>query len=109
MTVIVLERVTPGLRGRLTRWLAEVHPGVFVGRVSPRVREKLWGLVQGARRLGACTLVHDAPNEQGFCLLTAGDPSREAVDFDGLLLLRRPPLPSDEPEPKKRAQRRQRT
>ena len=90
MTILVLERVTPSLRGRLTRWLVEIHPGVFIGKVSPRVREKLWRLVVSARRLGACTLAHSAPNEQGFVLETAGDPSRQVVDFDGLVLLRRP-------------------
>ena len=90
MTLIVLERVTPGLRGKLTRWMLEVHPGVFLGKLSPRVRDKLWKAVQGARRLGACTLAFDAPSEQGFALATAGDGSRSLADFDGLLLLRRP-------------------
>ncbi len=90
MTLIVLERVTPGLRGKLTRWMLEIHAGVFVGKLSPRVRDKLWKAVQGARRLGACTLVFHAPNEQGFTLETAGDPSRSLADFDGLCLLRRP-------------------
>jgi CRISPR-associated protein Cas2 len=90
MTVVVVERVTPGLRGKLTRWMLEIHPGVFVGRISPRVREKLWKVIQGARRLGACTLVVSAPNEQGFVLEAAGDPSRTIADYDGLVLLRRP-------------------
>ena len=89
MTLIVLERVTPGVRGRLTRWLVEVHPGVFLGKVSPRVREKLWAAILGTRRLGSCLLAHSAPTEQGFVLQAAGDPSRTVVDFDGLTLLRR--------------------
>ena len=90
MTVIILERVTPGLRGKLTRWLVEIHAGVFVGKISPRVRDKLWKAVQCARRLGACTLAFHAPNEQGFVLATAGDASRTLVDFDGLQRLCRP-------------------
>jgi CRISPR-associated protein Cas2 len=93
--VIVLERVTPGLRGKLTRWMMEVHPGVFVGSMSARVRDKLWGLVRGARRLGACTLVTSTPNEQGFTIETTGDTSRSVVNFDGLLLLRRPAAEPD--------------
>lgn len=95
MTLIVLERTTPGLRGKLTRWMLEIHPGVFIGKLSPRVREKLWKAVQAARRLGACSLVFTAPNEQGFAIETAGDPSRSLADFDGLLLLRRPVAAGD--------------
>jgi CRISPR-associated protein Cas2 len=97
LTLIVLARVTPGLRGKLTRWMLEIHPGVFVGKLSPRVRDKLWKAVQAARRLGACTLVFHAPNEQGFVLATAGDPTRTLADFDGLLLLRRPSTDADKP------------
>ncbi len=90
MTIIVLTRVTPALRGRLSRWLLEIHPCVFVGKVSRRVRDILWKSVCAGRRLGACTMVYSAANEQGFAMETAGDAKREVVDFDGLLLLRRP-------------------
>jgi len=89
LTIIVLERVTPGVRGRLTRWMLEVHPGVFLGTLSSRVREKLWHAVTGARRLGACTLIFARANEQGFVIETAGQTSRTLVDYDGLQLLRR--------------------
>jgi CRISPR-associated protein Cas2 len=92
MTVLVVARVTVSLRGKLTRWMLEVHPGVFVGTLSARVRERLWALVTGSRRTGACTLIARAPGEQGFSLTTAGDPGRAVVDYDGMLLLRRPPL-----------------
>jgi CRISPR-associated protein Cas2 len=72
----------------LTRWLFEVHPGVFVGTISSRVRDGLWRNVTGARRLGACTLIVRSPNEQGFTIQTAGDgPTRCVLDYDGLQLL----------------------
>lgn len=87
MTVIVVSRVTPGLRGALTRWMLEVHPGVFVGTVSARVRDRLWSMVQGRLRLGACTLLATAKNEQGFSIATAGDARRRVVDHEGLQLL----------------------
>lgn len=88
MTVIVVSRVTPSLRGKLTRWMLQVHPGVFVGTLSARVREKLWGLVSGSRRAGVCLLIARAPNEQGFTLATTGESRREIADFDGLTLVR---------------------
>ncbi len=90
-TVIVLERVTPGVRGRLTRWMLEVQAGVFVGKLSPRVRDAVWGEVRTKLgSLGASMLLYAAANEQGFVMESLGDTSRECVDFDGLMLLRRP-------------------
>lgn len=95
MTVIVLERVTPSLRGLLTRWMMEVRAGVFVGRLSPRVRALLWEKVAGyAGAQAGCLLLYATPSEQGFAMESFGDPSREIVDFDGLQLLRRP-APTD--------------
>jgi CRISPR-associated protein Cas2 len=90
MIVLVLERVPVGLRGELTRWLLEVRAGVFVGRVSAMVRDKLWEKVQQKGGGGAGMLVHLSQNEQGYNIRTFGDTSREVVDYDGLLLIRRP-------------------
>lgn len=90
-TVVIVERATPGLRGRLTRWMLEVQAGVFVGKLSARVREAVWHEVRSKLgSVGASLLVYGALNEQGFVVETAGDPSRECVDYDGLMLLRRP-------------------
>jgi CRISPR-associated protein Cas2 len=90
MTVIIVSRVTPALRGRLTRWMLQVHPGVFVGTLSPRVRERLWDQVSGSRRTGACMMIARANNEQGFTLDSSlDDASRIPIDFDGLLLVER--------------------
>ena len=90
MTVIVLERVTPGLRGLLTRWMLEIRAGVFVGKLSARVRGKLWVLVcESKRKDGSCLLLYSSLNEQGFTMVSSGDPTRDVADFDGLLLLRR--------------------
>jgi CRISPR-associated protein Cas2 len=90
LTVIIVERATPGLRGQLTRWMLEVRAGVFVGTLSARVRQKLWKLVCVRNRCGGSLLLYRAPNEQGFMVETHGDTSRSIVDNEGLLLVRRP-------------------
>ena len=100
MTVFVLARVTPALRGKLTRWMLEIHPGVFVGTLSPRVRDGLWAIASRSRRHGACTMVARQANEQGFVLATSGDAERAVVDYDGLLMLRRPPFGERRRRPK---------
>ena len=66
MIVIVLERVQPSLRGELTRWLQEIHPTVFVGAVSARVRDTLWELVCHKMKTGAATMAFSTNNEQGY-------------------------------------------
>lgn len=91
MIVLVVSKVTPALRGLLTRWLLEVQAGVFVGAVSQQVSDRLWCLVQGRRRLGACALISRANNEQGFSIVTAGEPRRSVIDCDGLMLMRLSP------------------
>lgn len=89
MTIIIVSRVTPSLRGRLTRWMLQVHPGVFLGTLSARVRDRLWLQVSGSRRAGACTMIVRAPGtEQGFTLTTSGEAKRDLADFDGLFLIR---------------------
>ena len=42
MVVIVLTACPVGLRGDLTRWLLEIAPGVFVGHIDARIRDRLW-------------------------------------------------------------------
>ena len=87
MTIFVLDRAPPGLRGRLTRWMLEVKAGVFVGPLSRRVREKLWGRIREAK-IGGSLMIYRAPTEQGFAVELDGDPSRDIVNFEGLLLVK---------------------
>ena len=90
MVVIVLEKVSPSLRGELTRWLIEPHPGVFVGHISGMVRDRLWDKCCERLRDGGVVQMWSTNNEQRFVIRAAGDTKREAVDFDGLTLIRRP-------------------
>ncbi len=92
MTLLVVERVTHGTRGLLTRWMLEVHPGVFLGTLSSRVRQTLWEqLVNGRRRplTSALLMAYRSPGEQGFEVVPAGKGSRSVFDYDGLRLLGR--------------------
>lgn len=98
MIVLVLTAVPRGLRGELTRWLAEVSPGVFCGRVSRRVRERLWERVlYGLRDGSAVMAVTRRDREQGWEILTAGPGRWTPADFDGLTLMRRPKPGSGSP------------
>lgn len=86
MTILILERVRPSLRGELTRWMIQPKTGVFLGRISARVRELLWNKAAKARKGGAGLLIYTDSNEQGFTIKTCGDTSKIIEDFEGLLL-----------------------
>ena len=91
MLVMILERVTPGLRGELSRWLIEPRAGVFVGDVSALVRDKLWDkCVARLKGRGAMMQLWSTNNEQGFALRTAGATDRLVAEYDGLQLIRIP-------------------
>ncbi len=95
MVVMILEKVPVSLRGELTRWLVEPHPGVFVGHVNARVRDKLWKKCCKAKRAGGVFQAWSTNNEQRFEMRSAGETRRVVVDWEGLALIR---LPVDEPE-----------
>jgi len=88
--VLVLVSVPARLRGEVSRWLLEIAPGVFTGRVNRRVRENLWGRVLSGLGDGSAVLVAaDRRREQGCEILTAGRGRWVPADFDGLMLVRR--------------------
>ena len=88
MMVLILEKVPVSLRGELTRWMLEAKPGVFVGRLSAMVRDKLWEKACESVKGGGAILVHSVDNEQGFAIKVYGDTSRTTIDFDGLTLIK---------------------
>lgn len=89
MVVIVVTACPPGLRGELTRWLLEITPGVFVGRLSARVRDRVWIRVTSGVGTGRAAMAWSARNEQGLDFITHGD-TWDISDFDGLKLISRP-------------------
>jgi CRISPR-associated protein Cas2 len=90
MTVLVLSAVPPGLRGTLTRWLMEVQPGVFVGKLSRRIQERIWRDVRLQVGDGQAVLIFPARSEQGFSIWSVGRDRWKPVDLDGLTLMLRP-------------------
>ena len=89
MTVLIMENVSQGFRGEVTKWLLEVKAGVYVGSISAMVREKLWEKVQKNVGEGAAILIYSAPTEQGFKIETCRTPERRVVDMEGLYLIAR--------------------
>ena len=87
MLVIVVENVPPRLRGRLAVFLIEVRAGVYVGKPSARVRNKLWECVEAEIEDGNAVMIWSAPTESGYDFLTLGKNRRMPVELDGLKLV----------------------
>jgi CRISPR-associated protein Cas2 len=87
MIVIVVENAPPRLRGRLALWLVEVRAGVYLGDVSAKTREMLWGNVKQGLENGNAVMAWPAANESGFQFLTLGVNRREPVLVDGIQLV----------------------
>lgn len=87
--VLILTACPPGLRGYITRWLLEASPGVFVGRLSARVRENLWDLVVAERKQGKALLIYSTNNEQGYAVRSAGH-KWNPIELEGMTLLQHP-------------------
>lgn len=90
MVVLMLDRASPGLRGELSRWMLEPKAGVFVGRISAMVRDRLWEKI--CKEVGddvGSTMIYSTNNEQGFSVRAFGCPTRMVEDFEGLLLVRK--------------------
>lgn len=89
MTLFILEDSPLNLRGELTKWLLEVKPGVFVGKLSKTVRDLLWDKITNNYKLYGALMIYSFNNEQGFKFEMYGEPTRSVVDYDGLELIGR--------------------
>jgi CRISPR-associated protein Cas2 len=95
MTVIVLIAAAPGLRGHVSRWMLEVAPGVFIGTVSKRVRDRLWETLRARIGDGQAVMIEPASTEQDCTFRTTGRDRWQPTDYDGITLLARPRVASE--------------
>lgn len=87
MLVIVVENVPPRLRGRLAVWLLEVRAGVYMGNVSRRIREMIWGQVAEGLGEGNAVIAWSTNTEAGFDFMTLGVNRRIPKEMDGVKLV----------------------
>ncbi|MCK9196048.1 MAG: type I-E CRISPR-associated endoribonuclease Cas2e [Syntrophales bacterium] len=87
MLVTVVENAPPRLRGRLAIWLLEVRAGVYVGKVSRRVREMIWEQIEKGIEDGNAIMAWSTNTESGFDFMTLGANRRIPVQMDGIQLV----------------------
>jgi CRISPR-associated protein Cas2 len=84
MVVMILEAVPVGLRGELTRWLTQLAPTVFVGRISAQVREALWRRSIERVDTGQVIQAWSMQGEPGYSLRIHATGKMQLVDLDGI-------------------------
>lgn len=89
MIVLCVTNCPPGLRGDLTKWLSEVNTGIYIGKLSAKVRDELWGRVCDNIKSGQATMVYSTNNEQGYVFRTHNT-TWMATDYEGITLMKRP-------------------
>ena len=73
--------------------MLEISPGVFVGKISARVRTLVWKRVTEMVKTGRAIMVYTANNEQGLAFeVHAHD--WIPVDHEGIHLMLRPTKPA---------------
>ena len=87
MLVIVVENAPPRLRGRLAIWLLEIRAGVYVGKVSRRIREMIWGNIEKGIEDGNAVMAWSTNTESGFDFFTLGKNRRIPKEMDGIKLV----------------------
>ena len=94
MTIVVTRDVEARYRGFLTSVMLEIAPGVYVAPdLSAAVRQRVWAVL-GSWWLelgrGALVMVwRDKTASGNLRIETLGEPAKEIVDADGVLLLKR--------------------
>ena len=84
MMVLTIDHSPLKLRGELTKWLMEVKPGTFAGKVSALVRQKLWERVCETSGVAGAVMIYSMNNEQGFAMEMHGEPYRKVKTVNGL-------------------------
>lgn len=95
--MITMNSCPPKLRGDLTKWLFEIHTGVYVGQINARIREKLWSRVCQNIKDGQAVMVYSFANEQHLEFRTHNT-TWKIRDFDGIKLMMRPRQPDQNGE-----------
>lgn len=78
-----------GLHGDLTQWLLEIAPGVFVGDVSARVRDRPWGRIELLVNDGHSIMAYSTNNEQHMAS-KVHQSDWQPVDVEKIELIKRP-------------------
>ena len=93
-TLVITRDVEARYRGFLTSVMLEVAPGIYVSpQMSAGVRDRVWDVVSdwwSTLQRGSLVMIwRDTAAPGNLRIETLGEPAKEIVDADGVLLLKR--------------------
>lgn len=93
-TLVITRDVEARYRGFLTSVMLEVAPGIYVSpQMSAGVRDRIWSVVSdwwSTLQRGSLVMIwRDKSAVGNLQIETLGEPAKEIVDADGVLLLKR--------------------
>jgi len=93
-TLVITRDVEARYRGFLTSMMLEVAPGIYVSpQMSAGVRDRIWAVVSdwwSTLQRGSVVMIWRDKGAPGNLRIgTLGEPAKEIVDADGILLLKR--------------------
>lgn len=93
-TLVITRDVEARYRGFLTSVMLEVAPGIYVSpQMSAGVRDRIWDVVSdwwSTLQRGSLVMIwRDKGAPGNLRIETLGEPAKEIVDADGVLLLKR--------------------
>ena len=86
LVVMWVEAVPEHLRGFISRHLAEIRTGLYVGPTSARVADSLWERTTSHASSGEVVQVRHTSVDPGYEILYHGDTAHRVLDLDGLHL-----------------------
>lgn len=89
MIVLTIRNCSKTTHHFLSKWLFEIAPGVYVGNVSSRVREKIWEETCAKLKDSQAIMIFSCSNEQHMDFRTHQSTWKQ-IDYDGLKLICRP-------------------
>lgn len=88
MVVFFLKKFPQKTRGLLSRYTLELHSGLFVGKLSKRLRSDLWDRIsEDAPIDGFACMTWNTQSPQGIDIVTIGKSDYEIQKYDDLIML----------------------
>lgn len=85
MRVLVLQHAKEDIRGKVSRYMQEVRPFVFVGEIGKKTADGIWEMVCSQNEVDA-VFVEPCKGEQGYAVRTFNNPDYEPALFDEIIL-----------------------
>lgn len=94
MVVVITRDVEGRYRGFLGSTMLELAPGIYAHpRMGAAVRQRIWSVLEnwhGSLNRGSIVMTwNDSTSNGGLGLATLGEPAKEIVAHDAMLLVRR--------------------